>query len=635
MANRSLSIAAPAADGGQLAHFNVGWHVTVKVAHRNPLSLRQAGYSASIAALLVFFGGSGPQRAAAADTRTISFHHTHTNEDLTVTYKVNGRYDEAALAKINHYLRDWREDEPIKMDPELIDLLWEVHRETGAKEPIWIVCGYRSPSTNSALRRRSSGVAKFSQHMLGKAIDFYIPGVPLDQLRAAGLRAQRGGVGYYPSSSFVHMDTGSVRHWPRMPEEQLVAVLAKGQLASHNASDPRGTQIAQGDIQRKPKPFGLLAKLFGGGKDEDEDEAAAAPAKKPAAAPTRAVASMTPTPAAAAAKPAEAKVAAVPMPTPKPAQSETAKTETYQVASADSKPVAKLAVASAGGFGLASTTYKPVILAKDDSPAAKPAIVAADDSAPKPARPAQASSLVAQAEMSANDIINQRGYWQGLPSSEPVEPRPASAAAVTAARPAPAAKRPTATASADPATTATVTPWAHVKGNDSEPLPSALSYAAQPTPIAAARTMPNANANVNASAGAGARTATATQGDSTVAVKSEDRMALAPSNAVAPPPGALPKVKGANLVRVGDRFNDPWMRAMIVSPSAQSHMRTTVYGVQDYRNLGPYMQKPATTVAMTFANDPLFGMSTEKFTGAAAVVFTPTVQFHPRTAALK
>jgi uncharacterized protein YcbK (DUF882 family) len=617
-----LSTAAPAAAGGNWRIFNVGWHVTVKVAHRNPLSLRQAGYCTSIAALLVFFGGSGPQRAAAADTRTISFHHTHTNEDLTVTYKVNGRYDEAALVKINHYLRDWREDEPIRMDPELIDLLWEVHRETGAKEPIWIVCGYRSPSTNSALRRRSSGVAKFSQHMLGKAIDFYIPGVPLDQLRAAGLRAQRGGVGYYPSSSFVHMDTGSVRHWPRMPEEQLVAVLAKGQLASHNASDPRGTQVAQGDIQRKPKPFGLLAKLFGGGKDEDEDEAAAAPAKKPAAAPTRAVASMTPAPSAAAAKPAEAKVAAVPLPTRKPAQSEVAKAETYQVASADSQPVAKLVVASAAGFGLASTTYKPVILAKDDSPAAKPAIVAADDSAPKSARPAQASSLVAQADMSANDIINQRGYWQGLPASEPAEPRPASAAAVSAQRPAPAAKR-AATASAEPATTASVTPWAHVKG-DNEPLPNALSYAAQPTPIAGARTMPNANA----------RTATATQGDNTVAAKqSEDRVAVAPSNAAAPTPAALPKVKGANLVRVGDRFNDPWMRAMIVSP--QSHMRTTVYGVQDYRNLGPYMQKPATTVAMTFANDPLFGMSTERFTGGAAVVFTPTVQFHPRTAALK
>src|SRR4029077_656065 len=128
----------------------------------------------------------------------------------------------------------------------------------------------RSPSTNSMLRKRSSGVAKFSQHMLGKAVDFYIPGVPLDQLRAAGLRAQRGGVGFYPTSGspFVHLDTGSVRHWPRMPDAELAGVLSRGQLASPLASD-------SGRQSRKP---GLLARLFGGGKDEEEDsQTAAAP----------------------------------------------------------------------------------------------------------------------------------------------------------------------------------------------------------------------------------------------------------------------------------------------------------------------------------------------------------------------
>ena len=114
---------------------DVGWHVTVKAAHTNLLSLRsiRASYCCSIAALLVLLGCESLQTAAAdGETRTISFHHIHTGEDLTVTYKVNGRYDEAALHKINHLMRDWRESDSVKMDPHLIDLLWEVHREVRA-----------------------------------------------------------------------------------------------------------------------------------------------------------------------------------------------------------------------------------------------------------------------------------------------------------------------------------------------------------------------------------------------------------------------------------------------------------------------------------------------------------------------
>ena len=177
--------------------------MAVKVAHRNLSSLRsvRAGYCCSIAVLLVCLGSKSLQNAIAqGETRTISFHHMHTDEELTVTYKVNGRYDDEALRKINNLMRDWRESKSITMDPHLIDLLWEVHREAGSKEAIWVVCGYRSPETNSMLRRRSTGVAQFSQHMLGHAMDFFIPGVPLEKQREAGLRLQRGGVGYYPSS---------------------------------------------------------------------------------------------------------------------------------------------------------------------------------------------------------------------------------------------------------------------------------------------------------------------------------------------------------------------------------------------------------------------------------------------------
>jgi uncharacterized protein YcbK (DUF882 family) len=557
--------------------------VTVKVAHEISLCSRQAQKAPAhgcIAALLFFICCATLQTAAAADTRTISFHHTHTNEDLTVTYKVNGRYDEEALAKINNLLRDWREDQPIKMDPELIDLLWEVHRETGSKEPIWVVCGYRSPKTNEGLRKRSSGVAKFSQHMLGKAVDFYIPGVPLDQLRAAGLRAQRGGVGFYPTSGspFVHLDTGNVRHWPRMPEAQLAGVLAKGQLASHNASDSGSTQVAQANTSSSRKSAGLLAKLFSGGRDEEEDaETAAQPAPAPA-------------PAALAVKPKAAAVASKPT---KPA--------TYQVASADSKPVIKLAETKAPeakpaeGFGLASTTSKPVVLASDENPSK---------------RPAQAASLVGRGNLSAADIVNERGFWRGPANVDPAE-------APAAAKPAASAPRRTVvTASADPSTTASITPWSMIDRNASQPLPSALSYAAQPTPIAAA---PMGSVTSRAPA--------VHSTDTAAAAKSGDAQAAAAH--AAPPMRLTP-----SLVRVGDRFNDPWMRAMIVSPSAQSFMRTSIYGMSDYRNLGPQMIKPASALMMTFSDDPHRGMSSEKFAGAA-VVFTPTVTFSSRTAALR
>ncbi len=196
---------------------------------------------------------------------------------MTITFKVNGRYDDEALKKLNQVLRDWREDQATSMDPHLFDLIWDVYREVEATEPIAIVCGYRSPGTNAMLRRRSSGVAKFSQHMLGKAMDFYIPGVPLEKLREAGLRASRGGVGFYPSSNFVHLDTGSVRHWPRMPEVELAKVMAKGPITAV-ASRKTDTKVASARI---PNPF---AKLFGGGEEEEDAEtlAASAPAARTA-----------------------------------------------------------------------------------------------------------------------------------------------------------------------------------------------------------------------------------------------------------------------------------------------------------------------------------------------------------------
>ncbi len=185
--------------------------------------------TASIAALVA---GAATLSATEAgpDTRTLNLYHLHTGQHISITFKQNGRYIPEALNKLDNFVGDWRQKKSIKMDPVLYDLLWTVYQDAGAKGEINIVCGYRAPETNSMLRRRSKGVAKNSQHVKGKAMDFYLPGVALEKVRNIGLRLEVGGVGYYPASGspFVHMDTGSVRHWPSMTREQLVRVFPNG-----------------------------------------------------------------------------------------------------------------------------------------------------------------------------------------------------------------------------------------------------------------------------------------------------------------------------------------------------------------------------------------------------------------------
>ncbi len=189
-------------------------------------------------AAILFLSASSIGFGAAAETRSLKLYNAHTRETATIVYKRNGRFDQAGLAQLNRFARDWRQNKPTKMDPKLFDILWEVYSKSGATRPITIISAYRAPETNSALRRRSSGVAENSLHTKGQAIDFFIPGVPLAKLRALGLQAQAGGVGYYPKSGspFVHMDTGSVRHWPRMSRGELVAVFPKGGTL-HTPSD--------------------------------------------------------------------------------------------------------------------------------------------------------------------------------------------------------------------------------------------------------------------------------------------------------------------------------------------------------------------------------------------------------------
>lgn len=168
--------------------------------------------------------------AAAGGDRTIYMRHTHTGEVGKFTFRRNGEYDKKVLRELNVFLADWRTKEPTTMDPALFDLLWTVYQEVGASQPINIVSSYRSPKTNAKLRAKSSGVAENSQHMKGKAIDFFIPGIKLSTLRETVMRHQVGGIGYYPTSGspFVHADTGSVRAWPRMTRAQLKKVFPDG-----------------------------------------------------------------------------------------------------------------------------------------------------------------------------------------------------------------------------------------------------------------------------------------------------------------------------------------------------------------------------------------------------------------------
>jgi uncharacterized protein YcbK (DUF882 family) len=369
----------------------------------NSLSLPKAGYHLGLSSLLLLLGaGSVHDAAALNETRTLSFHHTHSGEDLTVTFKRDGRYDEEALKQINHFLRDWRSQDQTVMDRHLFDILWEVYRDVDGKKPIQIISAYRSPATNAMLRRRSSGVARFSQHMLGHAMDMFIPDVPLEQIRFAGLRLQRGGVGFYPTSGspFVHLDVGSIRHWPRMTHDQLAHVFPDGRTV-HVPSDGKplkGYELALADIEKRgddaatvSRP-GLFASLFRGKSNDEEDEgASAAAAEKPAPASLTA--------SAAAAKSADP----VPVPRAKPQIA-----ATFQLASADAQIV--------------------------QPGKAKAAM---------PAQPAQKTEAKPQTPA---DIINARGFWGDAPAT-PNQATPAQVAAISARQ---------ALAAADPQPTASV-----------------------------------------------------------------------------------------------------------------------------------------------------------------------------------
>ncbi|USD38839.1 MULTISPECIES: DUF882 domain-containing protein [Ferrimonas] len=156
-----------------------------------------------------------PQVALASRStpKSLSFYNRHTGETSNHTFWMGGEYDPQALQSFNQVLRDHRTGEVTQMDQDLFNLLYDLQRSLGTDNRIEIISGYRSPKTNAMLAGKSSGVAKKSYHTRGMAIDIAIPGVELKDLRNAALELKRGGVGFYPRSGFVHVDTGRVRRW--------------------------------------------------------------------------------------------------------------------------------------------------------------------------------------------------------------------------------------------------------------------------------------------------------------------------------------------------------------------------------------------------------------------------------------
>jgi uncharacterized protein YcbK (DUF882 family) len=526
----------------------------------NSLSLPKAGYHLGLTSLLLLMGaGSVHDATALNETRTLSFHHTHSEEDLTVTFKRDGRYDEDALKQLNHYLRDWRTQDEIVMDRHLFDILWEVYRDVDGKAPIQIISSYRSPATNAMLRRRSSGVARFSQHMLGHAMDFFIPGVPLEQIRFAGLRLQRGGVGFYPTSGspFVHLDTGSIRHWPRMTHDQLAKVFPDGRTV-HVPTDGvplKGYELAKADIEKRgngddastiSKPS-FLAALFKGKSSDDDDEGAGPAVNE---------------------KPAPVGVTAA-----KSSDAKSSDTKTADAKSADPVPVPRAKPQVAAAFQLASA----------DAQVAQPA---------KPKQPAAAVSE--QKPETPSDIINARGFW-GDTNAAPAQASPEQVAAIRARQ---------AVAAADPQTTASV-PAAY----------QALAYAPAVSSPVDRNNIVAASAPIPRSIHPAPRNAAAATEINTVVAKSPQGAGILTSTRLSAAEG-----------------DDTWMRIMMLAPSA-STMAVTTLGDVDMTQMRGFFVKPQAAVAMSFSDDPMLGMSCDRFSGSA-ITTLETTSFVLRTAAL-
>ena len=507
---------------------------------------------------MLIVGCQSLQNAAAeGDTRTISMHHLHTGESITITYKRDGHYVPEALKKLDWFLRDWREKKETHMDPHLIDLLWEVDRDVGGTEPIQIVCGYRDEHTNKMLRNRSrrSGVAVHSQHVLGKAIDFYIPRVNLAKLRALGLQLQRGGVGFYPTSGspFVHMDVGDVRHWPRMTTEQLAKIFPDGRTVHIPKGGRPFKHFAQAllEVERhgsKPSAMSL----------DSAERAGAITAQERSAAESGDHVLL----ASLMGKQQQIAINAA-----------TPDAQTSDKATALGTPVAMVAAQT-------PAAPPPVRLASAAVPLPKarpaaPVVLAAALPPPPAATPARtAMTVVASVAPTPSEIVRSRFYWVGVPqaiAADDTAPPTASGAVLALA--------------------------------DAEPTGSIAGASARNAGMAAKQLIAYAAAR--------------TQRESMLT-----RSAGAPTAIAA----KMKPVRAAITSPARPALLDPWLDAVIVTPSVRLYLSATRYGPRDYAGLAPLLNKPVSAVAMDFTPDWSSSPTTERFSGRA-IVFVDTVTF--------
>ncbi len=182
----------------------------------NNIKLSRRGFLTSVAGAAISLAAPGVIASTvhiSTRDRELSFNNTHTGERLSATFWSDGKYLNDGIEEISWLMRDHRANLASAIDPKLLDLLYQLQAKVEHQGEFQVISGYRSPATNEMLNKNSSGVAKRSYHMLGKAIDIRMSGFDTSQLHKAAISLKGGGVGYYSSSNFVHLDVGRVRYW--------------------------------------------------------------------------------------------------------------------------------------------------------------------------------------------------------------------------------------------------------------------------------------------------------------------------------------------------------------------------------------------------------------------------------------